>query len=61
MKENACGEQDILNKREYTSPTLHRFQVKEHVRRKHYKHEYEITRTRSYQFLTFDIYKSSKF
>ena len=35
--------------------------MKENVRREDYKREYEIICTRSYWFLLFDVYTSSKF
>ena len=48
MKENACQEQNFLNKRECTSRTLPRFYMKENARWKHYEREHEIIRRRSY-------------
>ena len=35
MKENACREHNVLNKREWTLQTLHRFLMKENACRKH--------------------------
>ena len=48
MKENACRKHNVLTEKECASRALHRFLMKEIARRKHYEHEYEIMRTRSY-------------
>ena len=61
LKENTCHKYNILNERECASQTLHRFQMKENAHHVHCEREYEIIHTRSYYFLIFDVYTSSKF